>query len=301
MRVESLRLDAGGWAVMECPFGPEDVGLALRCPLRGVLAARGPATFVRRIGLDIGVTGRGRRVRVPPTAQRPGVNVDSQNASVERREVGGAAPDARARLVEIRSRKSRNVGGQGRQIWLPSGAAGREAIRELVAAARRGIAIVDPYLDAAALLELSQSVSLNVVEVRALVGRPYVKRKDAKEGITAAPGSGAAAALTEGAELAIMAQLLAASRQLTNARVKVMAAGTALHGRYLAVDDAVWMLSESFKDLGSSPGAAVRLPYPDPARTAIEMAWAAATDVGAFAPRVEARSTDPGAGGGTGT
>jgi len=279
-RFEELAFDENGRAMLPKASDPWGVASLVVCPKRGVIVARGPNPFLRSARFETRMVGPERTIHVPPTAERIGAAVTSRRDALDAYSVGRerTRADAATRRVisEVSRREKREQ--EPNQYWFTTPEEARLVVRSLIAAARRRVVIVDEYLSAQALIEYSQSVSSASIRVRALVGRDYLKNKNARRVITAVGVKEGSE--TEGREFIRYLQIINKNDALDRVYARAMRGPKRPHGRYIVVDDQIWMLSESLKDIGGRPGGMVRLEDPLPVHESILDAFVSSAKIG---------------------
>ncbi len=130
-------------------------------------------------------------------------------------------------------------------------------VREIIAAARSRVWIVDPYVATVELFRFALAIARPDIDVTILTSAKHLKESDPLRS-GAAPG---AALLDE----------LARLREHGRFAAFVMTGDApTVHDRFLVIDDAVWFSGNSFHTLGGRAGMIVRLAHPRPIIEALD-------------------------------
>jgi hypothetical protein len=283
--VRTIPLRSGTSIRITNPQWCYEVGYALVCPIRGLLRFVEPQSWIEQIGVGIHASNTTLMVSVPAGGRRkPAKTIPVMRFHAGSRVLVGHTLDdvVRKRLIAVRERRKarekRSNAAQrlfGRQRSVASADQIQQKRQEaedfvagLVGRAQRRVLFVDPYFGLRETRLFALRVTNINVTVRILTG---------ERGLLA-PGESRRPRSLLAADLAHLANL--AKRQpVVVPTVRVMLGGgmSAIHDRFLVVDDDVWHCGPSFNELGDRLGVMVRLPDPITVRRTINAVWSQST------------------------
>jgi len=180
------------------------------------------------------------------------------------------APARMRMVVAHEAREKRRVAGAHDQRWFREQKEdARDLLRSLLNEANREVLVIDPYFGAKELIGFTLAVGRHDIPIRILSSAEVLK-EDA----------------TKGSEIEKGDQLLDALRQLKGHErmnpfeIRVMPGERpAIHDRFLAIDNCIWLLGSSLNEFGARGTMMLALPDPDAVRSDLAKAWDESEDL----------------------
>ncbi len=228
----------------------ESVGHMVVCPQRGVLDWSNATPYIGAINLDIDMSTGTRTVEVPDTKGRPGKPytfpiIDNMRSM----HVGQPHPNTPMRDIQgvQLARQFRQANEQRAEEWFrDSREEAEKRVRDLIGAARRSVWIIDPYFSAAEYYRFALRVARPNVDVVIVTSAIHLAKDD-----RAFPGTDAGTVFLE--------QIGRFRPHLPVTALVMTGRHPAVHGRFLVVDDTVWLSGNSLHTLGERAGMIVKL------------------------------------------
>lgn len=254
----------------------EDVGqLTLRVyhDSFGLLMEQGPYAFLRRIDTNIGLVTRERRPVIPAKGGQPEerlrIPITQQDNVVS---VGRSQrnPSGSRVLMNVKHRLKSTSGPESKQQWFEDREPARKEIRRILSGARERALIVDPFFSADEVLRFLPVVANQNARLQVLTSSSGLRK-------TVIPESNLRGRQLELKQLERLRDGLRTAverRELNATEVRVMGGkSSAIHDRFLLVDERVWLLGSSLNEFGSRGTMLVELPLPSRIVPKLDDAW----------------------------
>lgn len=254
----------------------EDVGqLTLRVyhDTFGLLIEQGPFVFLKGIDTNIGLVTRERRLVIPAKGGQPEeslrIPISQQDhvVSVGRSERN---PSGSRVLMNVKHRLKSTSGPESKQQWFEDREPARREIRRILSGARERALIVDPFFSADEVLRFLPVVANQNARLQVLTSSSGLRK-------IAIPGSdlkGRELELVQMKRLRDELKVAVERRDLNATEVRVMGGkSSAIHDRFLLVDERVWLLGSSLNEFGSRGTMLVELPLPSRIVSKLDAAW----------------------------
>jgi len=240
----------------------ESVGHMVVCPQRGVLDWGPPAPYISRVDVTLDISSGVKTVHVPTVPGRPGetyhqpVLMSTFHPSVGQAPVTGS-PRTYLRRAQL-ARTSRLENQERVEEWFHGDPdAATRFVRDLIAAARSRVWIVDPYFATVELFRFALAIARPDIDVTILTSAKHLKEGDHLRS-NADPGA------------VLLNELVRLREHGRFTAFVMMGDAPAVHDRFLVIDDAVWFSGNSLHTLGGRAGMIVRLAYPRPILDALD-------------------------------
>lgn len=264
---------------VDCFYGlplTEDVGqLTLRVyhDTFGLLIEQGPFVFLKGIDTNIGLVTRERRLVIPAKGGQPEeslrIPISQQDhvVSVGRSERNLSGSRI---LLNIKHRLKSTSGPESKQQWFEDREPARKEIRRILSGARERALIVDPFFSADEVLRFLPVVANQNARLQVLTSSSGLRK-------TVIPESNLRGRQLELKQLERLRDGLRTAverRELNATEVRVMGGkSSAIHDRFLLVDERVWLLGSSLNEFGSRGTMLVELPLPSRIVPKLDDAW----------------------------
>ena len=287
--------DPDGFAIKDYPEPVSETGYAISCPVRGLLRMVPSASFVRQIGVGIGVVNAVLNVEVPSGGRRKPAARYQTNRVIEAGgvHVGDALPLSGAlRIIELQEARKDRIRRQSAPQRLfgsyesdKDDLTGDDLVRmrgeaeayvaNLVAVAQRRVIFVDPDFGVREFQNYALRVMRDGVAVKILTGARHMRKALQGDDITDASAAEQTAPSAPPGVL-LLRQLQHVHGKLGRGAPEVFVMPGSrkpiFHDRFLVIDDVVWASGPSFNELGERIGIISQVHEPRNVIAAVERA-----------------------------